>query len=121
MFSQGLGAFAVAVGHLGLEGATTLCESRAPSPELSAAFDALGYTVDHLPTQADINLVLIGVEIRRRQVVLRANGKLCAVRDAAAGLCTSHDASRSLDALESFGLSGVTFNRVFDNAALGAF
>ena len=120
MVSQGLGAVAVAVGALGLDGAVALCESRDLSSDLSTTFDALGYTVDHLPSKADIDLLLIGIEVKRRQSISRSNGKPSTPRDVVGDLCTPLEAARSFDVLESFGLTGILFHKTFDHAALGA-
>lgn len=122
MSAQGLGAFAAAVGHLGLDGATALCETRDLPAALLAVFDALGYTVDHLPSREDVELVLIGVEIKRRQTIRQSNKKPHGVHDVIDGLCDAKTAVRSAHVLESFGLIGVTFHKQFTHAAMfGAF
>ena len=105
MSSAGLGAFAVAVGHLGLDGATELCATRTPPPELLAVWETLGYTAQHLPTSEELELLLLGVEIQSRQVIRVTNkDPRCEVRDVIDDLCDGKTAMKALRMAKSFGV-----------------
>lgn len=82
-----------------------LCASREPPERVLQVWDVLGYSLAQLPTEEDINLVMVGAEITRRLVIQRKlpSGKppLAAVIE---GLCdTPQEARRAIKTLESYG------------------
>lgn len=62
--APGLGALAVAVGQLGINGAARVARTRRAPPALRAAWGELGYTIEQLPSAEDFRLLLVGVEVR---------------------------------------------------------
>lgn len=104
--APGLGAFAVAVGQLDLQGAVDLCATRDPSPSLQAAWDDVGYTVEQLPSAEDIRCLLLGIEARRRNYVHKRATKTAApvplfVMAKAMG-CSAQDIQRGLVVLSGY-------------------
>jgi hypothetical protein len=69
--APGLGALAVAVGHLGLRGAARLCKTRRPPAALRRAWEELGYRVEQLPSAEDFRLLMVGIEVHRALYVAR--------------------------------------------------
>lgn len=102
--SPGLGAFAVAVGHLGLDGALGLCETRDPPPRVQHVWDGLGYTLAQLPTAEEIRLVVIGAEIKRRVAIRRTNSEpIIPLHRLIEGLCSLEDAKKGKRLLRFYG------------------
>lgn len=102
--APGLGAFATALGALGLDGAVELCETRDPPPRVQRLWDVLGYSMAALPSREDIDLVILGAEIARRREVKRSNGEPTPIASLIDGLCDSpHEAKRALDVLANYG------------------
>jgi len=98
-----LGAFTVALGQLGYDGAVQLCESRTPPPRVEYLWGVLGYTVDQLPGADEIRLLEIGAEIARRSMQRRKDRKPTPIRELIEGLCGLEDAKRAMCVLRSFG------------------
>jgi len=99
-----MGAFTVAVGQLGLDGAVLLCQTRTPSPRLLAAWGELGYRLGQLPTSEDIRLFLLGVEIKRRLSEARQAGGASSIKQVLfGGLCSPREAKDALHLLKSYG------------------
>lgn len=71
--APGLGAFATAVGQLGLDGAVELCATREPPERVQLIWGTLGHHLEQLPSAEDIRCLLLGIEAKRRQEVTRAN------------------------------------------------
>lgn len=103
--APGLGAFATAVGVLGLDGAVELCATREPTTRLAHVWDALGYGLAQLPTAEEIRLIEVGAEVMRRHIVKRKlpEGKAPLASLVSDGLCSVADARKAIKLLESYG------------------
>lgn len=102
--AAGLGAFAVAVGQLGFDGAVQLCATRELPPRLVTIFDVLGYRVDQLPSAEGIALIVLATEVRRRVDIATTNNRPITFAEVTAALgAKAKDVTRGLKLLESYG------------------
>ena len=98
-----LGAFAVAVGQLGIDGAVRLCGTRDIPARVQEVWDVLGYRIDQLPTAEDVRLLLVGVEVKRRLVQARKNSDQSTLPQLVAGFCKLDEARKGLRVLRNYG------------------
>lgn len=103
--SAALGAFTVAVGLVGLDGAVALCESREYPKDILDQWGELGYRPEQMPSAEEIRLVVLGVEIQRAQFA-RDNAHKEPLTLASFS-CGAAEAQRALKVCERFGATAI--------------
>jgi len=102
--APGLGAFAVAVGQCGFDGAIRVCESRVVPERVQQVWSALGYRIEQMPTGDAVRHLLVGVEVKRRLIQSRkGNRSAGSLAELTKGYCELDEARKGLRVLRSYG------------------